>query len=718
VIAHGPTKRIIFNESQEVPQLEVAADDDENKTPTKEEQPIKPMKFNLVLFGIGLSVIDECPEELIYLSLSQLSVSYGMNFSETSVEVKIGRLQIDNQIFCTPYPIVLYPTLTPLEGDKGFEPFLHFCAVKSNLKEHQGVDYFRYMGFKMAKIETQVDEIFLLKALSFVIEITTFLSEQGPKGTADDFVMARDAFLEKQLVYSYYSQQEREKRVGGEVNDAMIYAEWFQINAMIIYISFLSTPWRERTQGADANVVELMVHYLGSFSNLEKAPVKLNALILQRPFCPMSSLQSTITQHYIRQGLTEWYKIIGSAAVLGSPVTLIDQLGSGVYDFFHEPAQGFVAGPEAFGKGLAKGTTSLLKNTLTGVFGSASKFTDAVSGGLVKVGMDDDWERERRVKALKKPKHLGQGLQQGVVGLSEGVFYGVTGVVTQPVKGFQEEGALGLVKGMGKGAAGLVLRPTVGVVDVFTRTAEGLQNMGNYLGDEAKRTRVRPPRYIDANEKLLRSYDWASAARGAAIREIKEGRYGSLKWIDSFSFFPEETPVELKWSAPGFSEIRGLWLYISTEKILCSEGSLDAFRPTLQLQWCHSQSELVKVKTAPNGIQFIFKGKKQPETITMEKEMVEKVVAALSKGREGVGKRGRKGSVLRRSMLMGKSGERPEEEEGRKLMGAGERKSGREREEGLESILIDEEAPLLGSNKKKAKRNRCCACCDDSCVVS
>ena len=76
--------------------------------------------------------------------------------------------------------------------------------------------------------------------------------------------MARDAFLEKQLSFEYYSQTEREKRVGGEINDAMVYAEWFQINAMIIYISFLSTPWRERTEGADVNVVELMVFFFFS----------------------------------------------------------------------------------------------------------------------------------------------------------------------------------------------------------------------------------------------------------------------------------------------------------------------------------------------------------------------------------------------------------------------------------------------------------------------
>ena len=135
MIANGPTKRIIFNLTPDVPELEAKTDDDDEKAKKeKSEDEAKAIKFNLVLFGIGLSVIDEVPEELIYLSLNDLRFSYGMNRSETSVEVKIGRLQIDNQIFCTPYPIVLYPTLTPLEDGKGFEPFLHFCAVKSNLK--------------------------------------------------------------------------------------------------------------------------------------------------------------------------------------------------------------------------------------------------------------------------------------------------------------------------------------------------------------------------------------------------------------------------------------------------------------------------------------------------------------------------------------------------------------------------------------------------------
>ena len=44
----------------------------------------------------------------------------------------------------------------------------------------------------------------------------------------------------------------------------------------------------------------------------------------------------------------------------------------------------------------------------------------------------------------------------------------------------------------------------------------------------------------------------------------------------------------------------------------------------------------------------------------MDKKTVDQVVRALARGREAGKKRGRKGSVLRRSMLLGKSGESQE----------------------------------------------------------
>ena len=61
-----------------------------------------------------------------------------------------------------------------------------------------------------------------------------------------------------------------------------------------------------------------------------------------------------ITQHYTRQALSEIHKLLGSTEILGNPVGLFRSVGTGVVDFFYEPAQGLVTSPQAFGVGLAK----------------------------------------------------------------------------------------------------------------------------------------------------------------------------------------------------------------------------------------------------------------------------------------------------------------------------------------------------------------------------
>lgn len=47
---------------------------------------------------------------------------------------------------------------------------------------------------------------------------------------------------------------------------------------------------------------------------------------------------------------------------------------------------------------------------------------------------------------------------------------GVTGVISKPLEGAQQDGVGGFFKGVGKGAIGLVTRPTAGVVDFASGT--------------------------------------------------------------------------------------------------------------------------------------------------------------------------------------------------------------------------------------------------------
>jgi hypothetical protein len=42
------------------------------------------------------------------------------------------------------------------------------------------------------------------------------------------------------------------------------------------------------------------------------------------------------------------------------------------------------------------------------------------------------------------------------------MYDGITGLVTQPLRGAEKEGAAGLIKGIGKGIGGLILKPSAG----------------------------------------------------------------------------------------------------------------------------------------------------------------------------------------------------------------------------------------------------------------
>ena len=130
------------------------------------------------------------------------------------------------------------------------------------------------------------------------------------------------------------------------------------------------------------------------------------------------------------QFLRELFKIVGSFDVLGNPMSLVSNLGSGVYDFFYEPAQGLVRSPKDFMEGIAKGTTSLVKNSVFGIFNTASKISSSLGKGLATLSMDEAYMRERELSlGVDKPHYIGEGIALGIRDLGLGIYKGLTGIV-------------------------------------------------------------------------------------------------------------------------------------------------------------------------------------------------------------------------------------------------------------------------------------------------
>lgn len=66
------------------------------------------------------------------------------------------------------------------------------------------------------------------------------------------------------------------------------------------------------------------------------------------------------------------------------------------------------------------------------------------------------------VRPTEKVTSFSSGLRVAGKEFGLGLFDGITGLVTQPMKGAEKEGAAGLLKGFGKGIGGLILKPSAG----------------------------------------------------------------------------------------------------------------------------------------------------------------------------------------------------------------------------------------------------------------
>lgn len=123
-------------------------------------------------------------------------------------------------------------------------------------------------------------------------------------------------------------------------------------------------------------------------NNIDEAPIKINALVLENVFGEQSDIIELIRKHHTEKLKWNILKFIGASNLLGNPMNLVNALGTGVQDFYYEPIQGLAKGPLQLGIGIIKGTSSLVKNTFIGTIGSASKVVSSVSKGLLVLSND------------------------------------------------------------------------------------------------------------------------------------------------------------------------------------------------------------------------------------------------------------------------------------------------------------------------------------------
>jgi hypothetical protein len=451
---------------------------------------------------------------------------------------------------------------------------MHFCCTWSN--EQGNTDYFKHCSFWLYPVITQLDEELLSSARAFMAAMSQSWGEHRSQNRGGEIRMKSipiETMMESLAEYrentlsddlnplksleSYTSTSSSESR--------KVYFALLHIHPMDFDITFRSDVFQTSTTislheaasfkkskigGSHGDEMKRSSSTPSSFGetssdesssstwtipsltmhvpDLDNAPVRLNALMIEHAFGTSGDLTRRVSKYYTRQLWKQLHKILGSFDFLGNPVGFLDHIGTGVRDFVYEPLEGLKIGGKGFSKGLAKGTASLMTNTVDGTFDAASKISGTFGQGFANLSLDDHYQQNRARARRRHVRGVREGLVQGSRELSLGLYEGVAGLVLNPMRGAQESGAVGFVRGTITGIIGLPVKPVAGIFDFASRATQGVRNRSLQNGQNMRRVR-RPRVFGRYNE--LKCYKEADTIAYELLKRVGGDRLSGEKII-------------------------------------------------------------------------------------------------------------------------------------------------------------------------------------------
>ncbi|XP_039079083.1 vacuolar protein sorting-associated protein 13D isoform X2 [Hyaena hyaena] len=470
VIPDGPTRALQITDfsqrksdrsSYEVDELPVTEQEVQKlKNPDTEQELEVLVKLE---GGIGLSLINKVPEELVFASLTGISVHYTQLATSHMLELSIQDVQVDNQLIGTTQPFMLY--VTPLSNENEVietGPAVQVNAVKFPSKSAL-TNIYKHLMVTAQRFTVQIEEKLLLKLLSF------FGYDQA------------ESEVEK------YDENLHEKTAEQGGTPIRYYFENLKISIPQIKLSVFTS-----------NKLPLDLKALKStlgfpLIRFEDAVINLDPFTRVHPYETKEFIINDILKHFQEELLSQAARILGSVDFLGNPMGLLNDVSEGVTGLIK---YGNVGG--------------LIRNVTHGVSNSAAKFAGTLSDGLGKT-MDNRHQSEReyiRYHAATSGEHLVAGIH----GLAHGIIGGLTSVITSTVEGVKTEGGVsGFISGLGKGLVGTVTKPVAGALDFASETAQAVRDTATLSGPRTQAQRVRKPRCCTGPQGLLPRYSESQA---------------------------------------------------------------------------------------------------------------------------------------------------------------------------------------------------------------
>ncbi|KAL2092597.1 hypothetical protein ACEWY4_012395 [Coilia grayii] len=454
--------------------------------------------------------------------LPALKLEYKVSARQQAYRVQINHIQIQNQLPGAIFPVVYYPVKPPKSVSMDSEPKpLTDVSIITRAAGHSDILRIKYFKVLIQEMDLRLD-------LGFLYALQELFTQEHTEAVTTEQEVK---LFQKDIEY----MKTQLHHVSATDSSPISLYEYFHISPIKLHLSFSLSSGGEdglkkkrQAELIPVQSLNLLLKSIGAtLTDVQDVVFKLAFFEMTYKFNTRAQLQWEVIRHYSKQAIKQMYVLVLGLDVLGNPFGLIRGLSEGVEAFFYEPYQGAIQGPEEFVEGMALGVKALAGAAVGGLAGAASRITGAMAKGVAAMTLDEEYQQKRREAMNRQPRGLKEGLARGGKGLVSGFVSGITGIVTKPIKGAQQEGAAGFFKGVGKGLVGAVTRPTGGIIDMASSTFQGIKRAAESSQDVES---LRPPRFIH-DDGVIRPYKEREGLGSQMLQKIENGRFAKYRYF-------------------------------------------------------------------------------------------------------------------------------------------------------------------------------------------
>lgn len=323
-------------------------------------------EFHVVveLSELGLSVIDHTPEEILYLSVQNLLLSHstGLGSGTSRFKLKMGGLQVDNQLPLTPMPVLFRPQKVKEDID-----YILKFSVTSQSNGSLDLCVYPYIGFHGPDNST-----FLINVHEPII------------------------WRLHEMIQQINLNRLKTAETNAVSIDPIIQIGVLDISEVRLKVSMVMSP-TQRPKG----VLGFWASLMTALGNMENMPVRIHQRFVENVSMRQSAIISNATSNIQKDLLSQPLQLLSGVDILGNASSALDHMSKGIaaltmdkkfmqsrqrQDKVGDFGDAVREGGGALAKGLFRGVTGILTKPLEGAKSAGVEgFVQGVGKGIIGV---------------------------------------------------------------------------------------------------------------------------------------------------------------------------------------------------------------------------------------------------------------------------------------------------------------------------------------------